>query len=237
MAVFSHLKKSFFHLVYPPHCLHCGDRLSEELLLCPVCSSLLELIEIGERCPLCFGHDYSKAARRCGKCVHGEQIYYRMASAFEYRGPAVSLLQKLKDTDRAYLAEGLGAFLAVQFDRLQWPVPDAIVPVPLPASYWLERRDNPSTLLAKALASFLQVPVWDILKRERTDYSQAYLNSSQREKINYPLFILRTNQSIEDKTLLVLDDRMITGSTLNGCAKMLAGSYPARLYGLTVCCA
>lgn len=201
-----------------------------------MCASLLELIDPNERCPFCFGRDYAPLSKRCGTCVHGERLYYRMAAAFDYRGPAASMIKRLKYGQQPYLAKGLSSFLAVQFDQLKWPFPDAIVPVPLSFTHWLERGYNQSALLAEELSVYLQVPVWDILKRKSGDYSQAGLALTQRKQISSS-FSLKRDHQLQDKTILVIDDTMATGSTLQRCAEVLAEGYPARLYALTVCCA
>lgn len=229
---------SLLNFLYPPHCLHCKESIqSEETLLCFSCASLLELIDPEERCPFCFGKDYAPASKHCGSCVHGERLFYRMGSVFDYRGPAASLVKRLKYGNQPYLAKGLGSFLAVQFDQFKWRVPDAIVPVPLSFTHWLERGYNQSDLLAKELANYMQVPVWDVLKRKSGDYSQAGLDLAQRKNLAGASFSLKEGFQLQDKTILVIDDTMATGSTLQRCAEALAEGCPSRLYAMTVCCA
>ncbi len=231
------LKNSLLHLVYPLHCLHCDELIiDDQSVFCKSCTSLLELIDPEERCPFCFGLNDAIKAKHCSYCAKKDyQLFYRVGSAFEYRGPAASLIKKLKYANQPYLASGAGAFLAIQFDRLQWPLPDAIIPVPLSFTHWVERGYNQSELLAKSMAHFLQVPVWNAIRRHSGDYSQAGLTLSQRKSLKGKYFKLKETYSLHDKTLLIIDDVMTTGSTLQKCAEVLLEGYPASLYAMTFC--
>lgn len=163
-------------------------------------------------------------------------MIYRRAAALEYVGPATTLIKCLKYSKQSYLAKGGGAILMAQFDRLGWPLPDAIVPVPLAWTHFLIRGYNQSALLAKEMAHLLNLPVWEALKRISGDYSQAALNLKQRKQLTLKNFKLKKGFPIADKTLLLIDDIMTSGSTLHRCAEALAKGLPARLYALTLCC-
>ena len=70
--------------------------------------------------------------------------FHCIAAAFDYVGPAASLVKKLKYGNQPYLVKGMAGYLVAQFNELQWPFPDAIIPVPLSFSHWLERGYNQS---------------------------------------------------------------------------------------------
>lgn len=228
------LKRSFLHLVYPTHCVHCRC-LIQEAVFCSGCSQLLELIDPEERCTLCFNLTENLQKEGCDSCRQQKSPFYRQASAFDYMGPAASLIKQLKYANQPYLARGAGAFLAMQLEQLQWPLPDAIVPVPLSWTHWLMRGYNQSELLAESLGQLLSVPVWHVLKRESGDYSQAGLNLTQRQKLTGKHFKRQPTVSIQDKTLLVIDDVHTTGSTLKRCGESLLDGLPGSLYALTFC--
>ena len=228
------LKQSFFYLLYPPHCLHCQEILTHDKIFCSHCTSLIELLDPHDRCPACFRADYQEGMH-CIHCTSFPSLYYRTGAAFDYAGPAASLIRKLKYANQPYLAAGAGAFLMAQFHQLDWPLPDAIIPVPMSFTHWLQRGYNQSELLAKELAAFLKVPVWNTLERKSGDHSQAGLSLSQRRALEGKHFQLKPSYSLQDKTLLVIDDVLTTGSTLNKCAETLMGGFPASLYALTFC--
>lgn len=234
-TILNEFKLSLLHLVYPSQCLHCSELTPpDQHLLCPTCQSLLELIDPKERCRYCFDNLEGQTTI-CHRCGHGRSLFSAVGAAFDYSGPAASLIRKLKYSNRPYLAEGGGAFLAAQFDRLNWPFPDAIIPVPLSHMHLLERGYNQSFLLAEQLSKFLQVPVWDVLKRKSGDYSQAGLNLTQRKNLEGKHFKLKKDFPLEDKTLLLVDDVFTSGSTLRHCAETLAEKSPSNLYALTFC--
>ena len=228
------LQRAFLHLVYPTKCLHCQILLPpESLVLCSSCAALLELIQLEERCPTCF--NFLSEDSPCDECLQYPSQYTRMASAFDYEGPAASLVKRLKYAQQPYLAQGMAAFLVLQFDRLQWPMPDALIPVPLSLTHWLERGYNQSARLAEEMGFFLQRPVWHALKRQSGDFSQAALTLEQRKNLDGKRFQKKSNDPLEGKILLVIDDVMTSGSTLRRCAEILRLENPAALYALTFC--
>jgi ComF family protein len=216
--------------------LHCQTLLPpESLVLCSACTSLLDLIHPQERCPTCFNQTSALSTHPCRECVQYPSNYCRMAAAFDYEGPAASLVRHLKYANRPYLAQGMAAFLVAQFDRLQWPMPDALVPIPLSFTHWLERGYNQSALLAEEMGRLLQCPIWDALKRRSGDFSQAALTLEQRKALNGKSFKHNIRYSLQGKILLVIDDVMTSGSTLQRCGEILRMCNPSALYALTFC--
>jgi len=227
---------SFIDLVYPSLCLHCRDSLPKGWShLCPECLAKLELIDHKERCPYCFTSNYNPGSELCPACRRLDPILHGMAAAFDYVGPAATLIRKLKYSDQPYLAKGVGAYLAAQFLELQWPWPDRIIPVPISLTHRLDRGYNQSLLLAQSMAEILDAPIQEPLIRKSGDFSQAGLNYKQRMNLKATTFILKKEQHLHDKCLLLIDDVMTTGSTLRRCAEALQEECPASIYGLTVC--
>lgn len=234
--LWSVVRQSTCHLIYPTQCLHCQQLLPpESLVLCSDCASLLQLIDPEERCPACFNPYTEEGVQICQECLHCPSFYTRMGAGFDYEGPAASLVKRLKYGNRPYLAQGMAAFLIAQLDRLDWPLPDALIPVPLSFTHWLERGYNQSALLAEEMGRMLQRPVWDVLQRRSGDFSQAALTLEQRKALAGSRFKLKPNHSLQDKVLLVIDDVLTSGSTLQRCAETLSVEYPASLYALTFC--
>lgn len=230
------VKKSLLQLFYPSYCLHCRDFISPiDLILCPTCTALLEFIDIDERCPVCFEIHPNQTAHSCTHCQKVISHFYRSAATFEYIGPAASLIKKLKYTNQPYLAKSIAAFLVVQLIQLDWPFPDALVPVPISFSRWIDRGYNQSLLIAQEMSHFLKVPVWDILSRKSGDFSQAALSLEQRQLLKTNSFKIHKKFPIQNKTLLLIDDVITTGTTLNKCAECLIEEMPAALYSLTFC--
>ncbi len=137
-------------LVYPPFCLFCRGRLQKGVyILCAGCQSELILLETEERCPLCFSSGIKKG--RCHVCKKKRPLLTRGASAFAASSPASCLLKRVSKFGQTYLAEGLAAWMTIQFLHLHFPLPDLILPCP---SSFLEKLflgESFSSLAAKTI--------------------------------------------------------------------------------------
>jgi ComF family protein len=230
--------KAFLYLAYPALCLHCRDGMENpDHLLCPSCLTLLSLIDFQERCPTCFGADYEPIIGKCADCDREKFLLHRRAAAFEYLGPAETLVKKFKYSNKPYLAKLLASYLVAQFFLLEWPKPDLVIPVPMPWTHLMSRGYNQSALLAHEVAQMLDVPFGDVLRRRAGDYSQAGLSIEQRRQLTQSTLSLKQGISLHDKTLLLIDDVMTTGTTLNRCAETLMTGFPDRVYALAFCAA
>lgn len=233
---FKHLKDSLTHFFYPAYCLHCGEPLPpNQGVCCHVCHSFFEILDPKERCMSCFCEIEGFAQKKCPSCQLKPSPFFRCGAVFDYNGPPASAIQRLKYSNQPYLAKGLGAFMVTQFEQLRWPLPDAIVPVPLSFTHWLRRGYNQSFLIAEEMGKMLSVPVWDILMRRSGDYSQARLRLAQRNRLSESSIQLKKKVQIQDKTLLVIDDVRTSGSTLNRCGEALLEGLPNQLYALVAC--
>lgn len=233
----SALNKSL-HLLYPPLCLHCNDLLDiDGQMFCSDCMKLLIPIQKEERCPFCFSSDFQPLQQTCcGECTINPLPFKRVAAVFDYEGPAASLIRYLKYGGQSYLADGCGAYLAYQFVELGWPVPDAIIFMPMPILRRLDRGYNQSKLIAQALGKILDRPVYDVLHKRSVGFSQAGQNLKQRKELSASAFRLKKRlPPLHDKTILLIDDVMTTGSSLRCCAEALEGVFPSDIYALTVC--
>jgi len=162
-------------------------------------------------------------------------VLKKYAAVFDYHGPAATLVTKMKYSNQPYLSKGAAAYMAVQLMKLDWPVPDLIVPVPLTLSHRISRGYNQSLLLAHALGNMLNCPVRSILNRRWLDYSQTGMSRSQREALDKEAFSLRNRINIRDQVILLIDDVSTTGQTMNCCAEALYTGFPEAVYGLTLC--
>ena len=114
---------------------------------------------------------------------------------------------------------------------------DAVVPVPLHAARSFRRGFNQ----ADDLASRIGLPVWRLLRRKRAGRPQASLAASRRMTNLRDAFALSYRARIEGfdldcrgKILVLIDDVMTTGATLDECAKVLLGAGASDVRALTV---
>lgn len=228
---------SFLDLMYPPLCLHCDTRLEPKChIFCRSCLLLLEQIDPTLRCPLCFSSDFDpEMQKHCLQCQTTPRSIKRIASVFDYEGPPATLVKQLKYGGQSYLAQGGGAYLAARFLSCDWPMPDFIIPMPMSKLRRLDRGYNQSELLAESFAKLLGSPVSKVLKRRSGDFSQAGLDHQQRINLKSDSFIVVDGNRLHEKKILLIDDVMTTGSSLNCCAEALSPYFPESIYALTLC--
>ncbi len=219
--------KSLLNLFFPPLCLHC-ETLTDHLF-CKGCAGFFEMIDPSSRCCYCFVEN--SGSRPCQECVSKKRWNVKMASALDYLGAVSSLVKKLKYGRMPYLAKTGASFMVAQFFRLEWPQPDLIIPVP--------RRNwfcgtNHATLLAQNLAKQLAVNCQELVKRKGGDFSQANLSKEQRENLSTASFYLKKGAQIENKTILLIDDVITTGTTIRNCAEALREGFPTHIYALSL---
>lgn len=229
--------RSFLHLIYPPICLYCQAGLtSAERIFCDVCTDLLHLIEPSERCRYCFGEVSGQPKwPTCTECRQKPAVLHGSAAAFDYVGPAACLVKCMKYGHQPTLATGAAAFMVAQFTRLDWPMPDKIIPVPMPFLRQLSRGYNQSQLLADEVGRLLQRPVVQALRRSHGDYSQAGLSLKQRRTLDRTTFQLGGQMDFVDECLLLIDDVTTSGTTLQRCGQALQEGYPSQIYSLAFC--
>lgn len=232
----NHCGRAILQLLYPPICIHCGRGIEEKsAVFCRDCREQCVLIDPLERCPYCFSEEYYRERQRCPECLSRAPVLHRIAAAWDYVGPPVTLIRKLKQENQPYLAKGAAAIMVVQLAHLNWPIPDVIIPVPLPLNKWMHRGYNQSLLIAQHIGKLLSRPVHNVLRRVSGDYSQTGLARLQRMRLTPRSLQLVKKVNLEDKCLLLIDDVMITGSTLRCCGEILYAVSPANIYGLTLC--
>jgi competence protein ComFC len=168
------------------------------------------------------------------RCREKSYPFKRAAAVFEFFGPAASLIEKLKRDHRPYLAKDLAAFMSVQFFRLGWPLPDLLVPVPQTALHTLKRGYNSSELLARELGTLLECPYENLIKRKGGAFPQTGQKRIQRERLSSEFFSWKKRSAIADKTILLIDDTMGTGTTLSHVSALLQEGCPQAIYALVV---
>jgi ComF family protein len=116
---------------------------------------------------------------------------------------------------------------------LSWEV-DLVIPIPMHKSRLAERGYNQAQLLAEPVAEALNLDFRpDAIIRQRATTSQVGLTSQEREE-NVSGAFLADETQLQDKSILLIDDVLTTGSTLAACASAALIAGARVVYGLTV---
>jgi ComF family protein len=158
--------------------------------------------------------------------------YKATVAACAYEGLLRELIWRFKYKAERRLARPLGSLLALRLEGEAFmKVIDRIVPVPL---FWRKRVSrgfNQAELLAKRVARNFGVPLSPrILKRKKSTQPLYPLGGIERRKELAGAFQIRSSRRIRGKRVLVIDDLMTTGTTLQECARVLSEAGAAAVY-------
>jgi ComF family protein len=141
-------------------------------------------------------------------------------SPYRFEGVLVQAIHLYKYRGRASLAAALADLMLVWVDRL--PAVDLVLPVPLHPSRLREREFNQSLLLADRIAHRLEVPLsFEHLIRTRATMPQTEMDRDNRARNVRKAFAVRNPSCLEGRRVLLVDDVLTTGATVNECAKAL----------------
>jgi ComF family protein len=161
-------------------------------------------------------------------------------SAGEYSGSLREIIHAFKYERRRVLAARLGGMMR-DAGREILDGADALVPVPLHPWRALTRGFNQ----ADDLAAHLGLPIWRLLRRRRHGPPQASLPAARRHSNVRGAYALgpagpaaflpaRLRARLQGRTIVLVDDVMTTGATLNACAEVLVTAGAQAVRALTV---
>jgi len=209
---FSYIFTDIFDLFFPKICLHCKKNLcNKNELLCKLC--LVELPKLS-RADLKYAY-----LRKCSQQNHIKNLF--SLYKFSKDSPIQTLIHELKYQNKFNVAKELGEKIATEFfnDFTELEL-DLIIPVPLHKVKKAERGYNQSYFISKGISRIIGVKTNDnILIRSKFTPSQTKLNKIEREENVGNAFKLRKKTNC--KNVLLVDDVITTGATINSCAKSL----------------
>jgi ComF family protein len=202
---------SLLHLFFPKTCFGCGIALSvTENVLCVSCASLLPSTRFGDH-----------PDNLLEKSFNGRINLVHTTAAYFFTRPSLlqSLVHAFKYSKRRDIALFLGRQMGLTLQLTQWVhETDVIVPVPLSPSRQKERGYNQAALLAEGIASVIHKPVLaKALKRRDEKGSQTTKNRELRAEAVMRAFSLNDPESIRNKHILLVDDVITTGATIEAC--------------------
>lgn len=157
----------------------------------------------------------------CGACAGERRRWDRARSVLRYDKHSRHLVLGLKHGDRTHVAGAFGRWMHRTGAEVLADT-DLLVPVPLHWTRLFQRRYNQAALLAQAIRSAGGPEVAaDWLVRRRRTLSQGHLGPAARERNVRGAFAIQAGRGFAGKRVVVIDDVMTTGATVEECARVL----------------
>lgn len=214
--------------LFPPRCVQCG-RVGYRL--CPSCWTALSPLP-ENRCPRC-AHPLPTSQTLCPYCQHPRWRLDRVEALYPYQGPWRQAIQALKYRRDKGLALLFAQKAWEKLQELSWPI-SCVIPIPLDRHRQRERGYNQVDLWARRLAQALGWPYHPrALERIRTTSSQVGLKRDARWA-NMRGAFRASRRDVQGCRVLLMDDVLTTGATLNEAAQALLRAGAVAVYGFVL---
>ena len=224
--MFKKIIKIFFNLIFPVNCFSCGR---EGLYLCKKCFSELKFYEEGDKKLKLFRANL-KNIFIAGD--YNNKLLSQLIIAFKYQNikslslPLARFLiffwdGVLKNFDLAKNNIFSGEQFLVTF-------------IPLSKRRKRQRGFNQSEEIAKIFCDEFSYNLENILSRKSKKKNQAKLSAKKREFNVRNVFYFKSKIDIKDKTIILIDDVITTGATLNEAARVLLLAGAKEVYALVL---
>ncbi|WP_289053228.1 ComF family protein [Carboxylicivirga marina] len=218
-------------LFFPPVCISCGTHLfKNEIEICQMCIRRLPRTHFEKR-----PHDNQISIMMWGRC----RINQAYALFFYKKGERVQrLLHEVKYRGNIKLGEELGRQLAKTIVRNGDNSYDEIIPIPLHPKKKIKRGFNQAEVIANGMAEIMKVPVnvSDVVRNTYTS-SQTRKGRFERWQNVESIFSVKSPENLAGKHLLLIDDVVTTGSTLEACVNQLSTIDNVKVSVATIACA
>lgn len=229
MPLLKEIKESLLHLAFPHVCEGCGtDNLQADHLLCLRCLSSLPATNF-----------HLHANNPIEKIFWG-RIPVSCATA-QYYFTKESMMQHLMHQFKYKGNKEVGIYLGKQMgwamaESNRFSFIDALIPLPLHKSKEHKRGYNQATVLCEGIASVLNKPVLkNIVVRPEQTETQTKKGRIERWQNMEGKFELTNSTAIENKHVLLIDDVITTGATLESCGREILKAKNVQLSIATLC--
>jgi competence protein ComFC len=241
------LKDDLLDFVYPQHCAICKKHLNRgEKYVCEVCWNSLVILP-DPFCPYCRSF-YEPGETKCSICQSAGRIIEdhkisMVRSLGRFDEYYKELIHRFKYDKKIPLGMRLGQRLGetlngdsnLKTQNSCFSECHLLIPVPLHKSRYRERGFNQSEIIAEEISKITDVPVLkNALKRKKNTKDQTNLSPQQREENVSGAFAVTQPEMVNGKRIILVDDVITTGATLNECARMLKQAGAEKILAMTI---
>lgn len=200
-------------------CVNCGRELTDddnrEAELCKDCLSHITFLS-DDLCPICADNLVDGV---CNNCSRRKFFFDRTFTVIRYDGLARSMVIDFKDSDKSYLYRNMLYFMPDIGEDV-----DIVTYVPSSRKAVRRRGYDHAKILARAYARKCGAELLTTLERVRENFDSAVLTKKERElnlKGAFSVAKKLPSGALNDKTVVIVDDVMTTGYTMDECARIL----------------
>lgn len=216
--------RNFLELLFPSLCNACGNHLyHSEKLICVAC-----------RMTLPYTNDWEEHQEKYTMKLFYGRVRIAAASSYLYfrkKSGVQKILHELKYRNHESLGKLMGRMHASQLiDCKDFHDIDLVMPIPLHPRKYRERGYNQAALLAEGYAEIFKAKL-DLksLQRKADTESQTRKSRYQRYENMKGVFTLNDSENIKDKCILLIDDVVTTGATIESSAELLLAAGASRV--------
>lgn len=214
-----------FKFLFPSFCMKCKNYGAN---LCKECFAKERRYGFS-RCSECNKLD--KTHETCIKFRYVDEIY----AIFKYSKYIGKLIHELKYNSYNAMIEDIVTGLKTDTKLNIFSDFDCIVPIPLVLHRHWSRGFNQAELIANEISKLINIPVVKYLKRVKFNRPQVGLSRSEREINVINSYTIKMPLLPNHSRILLVDDVITTGATIEECAKILKESGAKYVTGLSLC--
>ena len=204
-------------LLYPPRCPFCHRFLDGGMRVCSRCERSLPYMPAGSLDRTFENLDECFSVLRYEGDVRKSLHRYKFGGVSAYAGCYAKLLAECIEDNAIYA------------DVVTW--------APLSARRLRERGYDQARLLAEGAAEYMETPCLPLLKKRRHNAAQSGTKSADERRKNVRgVYAYVGNTPLDGMTVLLVDDIVTTGATLDECAGVLRKAGAAEILALTLAC-
>jgi len=218
----------FLMLFFPSNCLLCGKRLhAPGGILCFECEINMPKTGYGDR----YNNPVSE--------IFWGRVPVRAGTAlfrFEKGSAYQALIHDLKYRGNQQAGLYLGRLLGQELKHSYFSDCELIIPVPLHRTRQKKRGYNQSEIIARGASEITGIPVMThLIGRKKRSRSQTAMSRQERfENMATAFTLCNFSQDLHEKKILIIDDVVTTGATLEACSQVLISHFECVVYIATV---
>ena len=217
------LLQNIVELITPHACLACS---ASGAVICDSCLPKLATASAGT-CVRC--NRLSSLGKTCTRCQHHLVIRGVSVSAY-YDGAVKELILRLKFHRDRSAAWASAALILSRIDPKKMPF-DVVTSVPVSPQRYRERGYNQSELIARAVAKELTLPYQTLLGRNNGDHQMGKDRNTRIQQVQAAFY---SQRGLKGERILIIDDVVTTGATLDACARALKIAGAKNVWGAVI---